>query len=110
MSKVPRYRLKLFITAGSAPCALAVRTLRGICDEELQGDCELIVLDVREHSAASEKAGVLVTPTVLRERPAPIRKLIGDLSDKERVLAGLEIAPGHPRRGTSGGAKSSGPA
>lgn len=91
MAMAPNYRLKLFITSGSAPCALAVRTLRQICDEDLYGNCELVVLDVREHSAESEKAGVLVTPTVIKEHPTPIRKLIGDLSDRQNVMAGLDI-------------------
>lgn len=91
MNGPPRYKLKLFITAGSTSCALAVRTLQQICDEDLRGDCELLVLDVREHPAESELAGVLVTPTIVKERPAPIRKLIGDLSDKQRVLTGLDI-------------------
>ncbi len=74
------------------PCALAIRTLQEICHEDLRGDCELLVFDVREHPAESETSGVLVTPTVIKERPPPIRKLIGDLSDKKEVLAGLEIA------------------
>jgi circadian clock protein KaiB len=92
VSGPPRYRLKLFITAGSKPCADAMRTLRQICDEDLKDDCELVVLDVLEHPAETESAGVLVTPTVVKDRPPPIRKLIGDLSDKQKVLAGLEIA------------------
>lgn len=92
MSKAPQYRIKLFITAGSTPCALAIRTLQQICHEDLHGDCELLVFDVREHPAECETSGVLVTPTVIKERPPPIRKLIGDLSDKKEVLAGLGIA------------------
>lgn len=91
MGKSPRYKLKLFINAGSAQCGAALKTLRQICDVELAGDCELSVFDVLEHPAETELAGVLVTPTVVKEQPPPVRKLVGDLSDPQKVLAGLHI-------------------
>lgn len=86
-----RYVLKLFITGRSTRSETAIRMLRQICDRDLEGLYELVIIDVLEHPEEAERGRILATPTVVKELPPPIRKVIGDLSDKEKVLIGLDI-------------------
>lgn len=90
-----KFVLKLFITGHSTRSEGAIQTLRRLCDEELRGEYALEIVDVLEHPEEAEKGRILATPTVVRELPPPIRKVIGDLSDKDRVLIGLDIQPVH---------------
>jgi len=89
----PKFVLKLFIAGRLPRSESAIRTLRRLCEEELGGECDLIVIDVLEQPEEAEKGGILATPTVVKELPPPIRKVIGDLSDKEKVMAGLDLRP-----------------
>ncbi len=86
-----RYLIKLYVT-GETPRALAaIRNLRRICEQELDGRYELEVIDVLERPQLAEDEKILATPTVVKELPVPIRRIIGDLSDTERVLLGLDL-------------------
>jgi circadian clock protein KaiB len=77
---------------GASPRAdAAVANLRHICDNDLRGDYSLDVIDVLEQPDLAEEAKVLATPTLLKLLPLPLRRIIGDLSDKEKLLVGLEI-------------------
>ena len=89
----PKFVLRLFITGRSTRSETAIRTLQRLCAEELGGEFELVVVDVLEHPEEAEKGRILATPTVVKELPPPIRKVIGDLSDKEKVLIGLDLQP-----------------
>jgi circadian clock protein KaiB len=71
----------------------AVANLERICREHLPGRCSLEIVDLREDPARAEQDQILAVPTLVRHRPAPRRKVIGDLSLIDRVLAGLEIEP-----------------
>ena len=72
----------------------AIRNLRRICDEELKGRYELEIIDVHEQPEAAENDRILATPTLVKLLPPPLRRVIGDLSDKDKVLLGLELFPG----------------
>jgi circadian clock protein KaiB len=86
-----RYLLKLYVT-GETPRALAaIKNLRQICEKELGGLYDLVVIDVLERPQLAEDEKILATPTVVKELPVPIRRIIGDLSDSERVLLGLDL-------------------
>ena len=79
---------------GKTPRAeLAIANLRRICEEELQGRYELEIIDVVEHPQQAEDAKILATPTLIKRLPPPLRRVIGDLSDKEKVLLGLNVWP-----------------
>lgn len=81
--------------AGKTPRAeQAIANLKRICEQELQGRYELEIIDVIEHPERAEEARILATPTLIKELPPPLRRVIGDLSDKEKVLLGLAVAPG----------------
>lgn len=97
-----RLVLRLFICGASSRAESAVANLRRICDHDLQGDYTLEVIDVLEQPDLAEEAKVLATPTLIKLLPLPLRRIIGDLSDKEKLLVGLEIGA-RASRPTSGG-------
>jgi len=85
------YRLRLFVTGTAPRSARAIRNIRVICEENLPGRYELEVVDIYQHPELVTTDQIVVTPTLVKQSPLPIRKLIGDLSDTERALAGLDI-------------------
>ncbi len=88
-----QYVLKLYVTGKSAKAETAIANLRRICEEELQGKYELQIIDVLENPQAAEDDKILATPTLIKRLPPPLRRVIGDLSDKHKVLLGLEVRP-----------------
>jgi circadian clock protein KaiB len=87
------YVLKLYVTGTSPRTSVAISNLRRICEQELNGRYELKVIDVIEHPQLAEDEKILATPTLIKQLPPPLRRVIGDLSDKEKVLLGLELQP-----------------
>lgn len=85
--------LKLYVTGGTPRAEAAVATLRRLCDEVLEGEYELRVIDVLEQPQLAEEDRVLVTPTVIKQDPGPSRRVLGDLSDVEMVRSGLQLVP-----------------
>jgi len=90
---LPKYTLKLFITGTNPRAEAAISNLRRICDQELKGQYSLEIVDVLEDPEAAEVDRVLATPTLIKRLPPPLRRVIGDMSDKDKVLLGLEVAP-----------------
>jgi circadian clock protein KaiB len=88
-----QYLLRLFVTGTSARAQQALTNLRRICEEELDGRYQIEVIDVLERPDVAEDERVLATPTLIKRLPPPLRRVIGDLSDKEKVLLGLELRP-----------------
>lgn len=88
--------LKLYITGSSARASAAIANLRRICDEELQGRYDLEIIDLLENPQVAEDEKILATPTLIKQLPPPLRRVIGDLSDREKVLLGLEVQPASP--------------
>jgi circadian clock protein KaiB len=86
-------RLRLFITGRTPHSQRAIVNLQEICATELQGEYELEVIDVLEHPQLAEYERILATPTLVRQLPEPVRKIIGDLSEREKVLLGLDLLP-----------------
>jgi circadian clock protein KaiB len=90
------YALKLYV-AGQTPKAVrAFSNLRKICEEHLQGRYSIEVIDLIENPALGRGDQILALPTLVRRLPAPIKKIIGDLSNTERVLVGLDLRPRRP--------------
>ncbi len=98
-----RYIIKLYVTGKTPRSQAAIDNLRRICEQELGGRYDLVVIDVLERPQLAEDEKILATPTVVKELPVPIRRIIGDLSDTERVLLGLDLRPAPEARGTKGG-------
>ncbi len=88
-----KYLLKLYITGKTSRSEVAIGNLRRICSENLNSKYEVKIIDVLENPQLAEDEKIMATPTLIKELPAPIRRIIGDLSDKERVLLGLDLRP-----------------
>ena len=87
------FELRLYV-AGQTPKSLkALSNLNKICSEHLQGRYRLLVIDVMEKPQLAHGDQILAIPTLVRKLPEPMRKIIGDLSDTERVLIGLDVRP-----------------
>jgi circadian clock protein KaiB len=87
------YLLRLYVTGKTSKAEIAIANLRRICEQELRGQYELQVIDVLEQPQLAEDEKILATPTLIKQLPPPLRRVIGDLSDKEKVLLGLEVFP-----------------
>jgi circadian clock protein KaiB len=87
----PRAALTLFITGITPRSLRAIANVRTFCEIELGGDCELEIVDLYEHPERAEPANVIVSPTLVRSHPPPVRLLFGDLSDRDRLSALLKI-------------------
>jgi len=96
---VANYVLKLYVTGRTPRSEKAIANLRRICEEELHGQYEMQVVDVLEHPQLAEDEKVLATPTLIKRLPPPLRRVIGDLSDTEKVLLGLDVWPETPTAG-----------
>jgi len=90
---VKKYSLKLYIVGSSAASELALQNLKEIISQESETHFQLEVIDVRKHPQLAENDKILAVPTLIRKLPEPLRKIIGDLSDKEKVLLGLDLIP-----------------
>lgn len=88
-----QYVFRLYVAGPSARSRQAVNNLRRFADAHLAGRYELVVVDVIADPASAESARVLTTPTLVREQPAPVRRITGDLSDIGRVADALDIDP-----------------
>jgi circadian clock protein KaiB len=87
------FRLRLYI-AGQTPRSVgALKNLKTICEEHLQGRYELEIIDLVKTPALASGDQILAVPTLVRRLPEPIKKIIGDLSNRERVLVGLDLYP-----------------
>ena len=92
-----QYILRLFVAGSSPRAKQALDNLQRLCDEELHGCYQVEVIDVLDRPDLAEEDRVLATPTLIKRLPPPLRRVIGDLSDKEKVLLGLELrAQAHP--------------
>lgn len=84
-----KVRLTLYITGRSVRSTRALKNLRQICEMQQDGSYEVQVIDVLERPEEAEKSKVLATPTLIKQLPLPIRRIIGDLSDTDQVLIAL---------------------
>jgi circadian clock protein KaiB len=81
----------------------AIANLERICAQDLHGQYELQIIDVLEHPDQAEQEKILATPTLIKQLPPPLRRVIGDLSDKDKVLVGLDVWPREPDLPKEGG-------
>jgi circadian clock protein KaiB len=85
------YVLKLYVAGNTPNSVRALRTLKNILEEEFKGVYALKVIDVLKNPQLAEEDKILATPTLSKVLPLPVRKIIGDLSDREKVLIGLDL-------------------
>ncbi len=88
-----RFVLRLYVTGLTRRSAQAINSVKDLCEEELQGRYELEVIDVSKQPGLAKEENIIAAPTLVKKLPLPLRRLIGDLSDWERVLIGLDLRP-----------------
>jgi circadian clock protein KaiB len=93
LAKGTHYVLRLFITGTTSRSSRAIANLRRVCEERLHGEYDLEVVDIYQHPAAAREYQILAAPTLVKMLPLPLRRIIGDLANEERVLAGLDLSP-----------------
>lgn len=86
-----RYLLRLYVAGTTPRSTMAIANLKGICEEHLADRYDLEVIDIYQHPALGEGEQIIAVPTLIKKLPPPVRKLIGDMSDMEKVLVGLDI-------------------
>ena len=92
-SPAETWELRLYV-AGQTPKSLAAfANLKRICEEYLDGQYQIEVIDLLQNPHLAREDQILAIPTLVRKLPEPLRKIIGDLSNKERVLVGLDVSP-----------------
>ena len=85
--------LRLYVAGQTAKAIAAFTNLKTICEEQLKGRYEIEVIDLLENPKLAREDQIVALPTLVRRLPPPLRKIIGDLSDTERVLIGLNLLP-----------------
>jgi len=88
-----RYVLRLYVTGMNERSIQAIRNMKAICDEYLQDQYDLEVIDVYKQPALAKGEQILAVPTLVKKLPLPLRKVVGDMSQKEKVLLGLDLVP-----------------
>jgi circadian clock protein KaiB len=86
-----RYVLRLYVTGMTPRSARAVNNLRAICDEYLEGRYDLEVIDIYQQPVLTKGEQIIAAPTLIKKLPLPMRRIIGDMSNRERVLLGLDL-------------------
>jgi circadian clock protein KaiB len=86
-----RWVLRLYVAGQSPRAAVALKNLNVICDDRLKGRYRIKVIDLLKNPRLARDNQILAVPTLVRKLPLPVRNIIGDLSDTERVLVGLDI-------------------
>lgn len=88
-----KYELRLYIAGNTAKSATALQNLKRYCEEHLKGIYSIEVIDLLVNPQLAEGDQILAIPTLVKKVPEPVRKIIGDLSNEEKVLVGLDIRP-----------------
>jgi circadian clock protein KaiB len=89
-----KYLLKLYISGQTSRSERAIANLRRICDERMNGECEMAIIDILERPQMAEDERILATPMLIRQSPPPVRRIIGDLSNIDRVMRELDLPLG----------------
>ena len=88
-----RFLLRLYVSGSTPKSLAAIRHLREFCEEHLKGRYDLDVIDIFQRPQLARHEQIVAAPTLIKELPPPLRKLVGDLSDRERILVGLDLKP-----------------
>jgi circadian clock protein KaiB len=90
-SQNERYVLRLYITGMTPRSHEAVAAIKTFCEKHLAGRYDLEVIDIYQHPTLTKDEEIIATPTLVKKLPAPLRRLVGNLSNEERVLVGLNL-------------------
>ena len=86
-----KYILRLYVTGSSAGSLRAIHNLRKLCEEHLSEDYDLEIIDIYKDPSAARDEQIIAAPTLVKKLPQPLRRFVGDLSNTQKILAGLDI-------------------
>ncbi|MCK9275072.1 MAG: circadian clock KaiB family protein [Syntrophales bacterium] len=89
--KRDKYVLRLYVTGMTEKSRMAIENIKTICEEHLSGRYNLEVIDIYRHPVLAKGDQIVATPTLIKKLPVPIRKFIGDMSETEKILMGLDL-------------------
>jgi circadian clock protein KaiB len=92
-SKEEKYILRLYVTGLTPRSTKAIANVKGICEKYLQGRYELEVIDIYQQPKLAQGEQIIAAPTLIKKLPLPLRRLIGDMSDTEKFLVGIDLKP-----------------
>jgi circadian clock protein KaiB len=90
-SSPEKYLLRLYVTGMTPRSTSAISRIKAICEEYLKGRYELEVIDIYQQPSLAKGEQIIAAPTLIKKLPLPLRRLVGDLSNKQRVLLGLDL-------------------
>ena len=93
------YELRLYVAGTTSRSQRAIANIKQICDEHLAGRFDLEVIDIYQQPKLIEGEQIVAAPTLIKKLPPPLRRFVGDLSDLERILVGLDLRPRKRRKG-----------
>ena len=96
--KKAQYTLRLYVAGVTRKSSAAIQTITAICDEYLKGRYSLEIIDIYKKPTLAKGEQIIAAPTLIKVLPNPLRKLIGDMADKKKVLLGLDIKPVRKKR------------
>lgn len=96
-SKTEKYVLRLYVAGLTLRSTKSIANVKEICEEYLQGRYELEVVDIYQQPKLAQGEQIIAAPTLIKKLPLPLRRLIGDMSDKERFLVGIDLKPRKPK-------------
>lgn len=92
-AKKEKYVLRLYVAGTTPRSQEAIRSITEICEEHLSGRCDLQVIDLYQQPVLAKGEQIVAVPTLIKKLPSPLRKLIGSMADKEKILVGLDLKP-----------------
>lgn len=87
------YNLRLYVAGQTPKSIAAIANLKKLCDQHLSGRYEIEIIDLMKNPALAQRHQIIAIPTLIRQLPEPLKRIIGDLSNSEKVLVGLDIQP-----------------
>jgi circadian clock protein KaiB len=88
-----KHVLRLYVTGMTPRSTRAIEAVRAVCEQRLAGSYELEIIDVYQQPGRPAQDDVIAIPTLVKRHPAPLRRIVGDMSDRQRLLAGLGLPP-----------------
>ncbi len=92
-AKNRKYVLRLYVAGINPRSSAAIKSITGICEEHLKGHYELEIIDIYQQPTLAKGEQIIAAPTLIKKLPVPLRRFIGDLADKEKILVGLDLRP-----------------
>jgi circadian clock protein KaiB len=90
-SRRSKYLLRLYISRSTLKSKLAVENIRRVCEQHLKSRYDLEVIDIHEHASLARDEQIVAVPTLIKRLPLPLQRLVGDMSDLDKVLVGLDL-------------------